>query len=415
MSAWSDEAVVAEIAARANAWTPPAGQPLGLADGTVGTALLLAELSRHDPELRRAAHARLTDAATTLLPVAGRLGPGLYQGTAGLAFAIRAAVRKPGDYATIRERLDTFLRERLGRLLALEKARMSEGKELVPRERFDAVTGVTGIARYFLDDPAGPQAVRDALRYLTALTEPRVHEGRTLPGWAGPPWPGQEADGDTIDVGLAHGIAGPLALLSLCWSRGIRVPGQDAAIRRAAKWLLSWRQDDEAGPYWPMMVSAADEAAGRRPRHEPHRPSWCYGPPGIARALQLAGLALGETEWPRVAVDAMHAVRRRPEGRAGLDDPGLCHGLAGQAHLTRVIAHDAQDPILAEHAASLTDRLRARFEPASAFGYPTRGRRRLPPAIWDAPTFLEGSAGVALVLHRRGPTPPRWDAALLVN
>ncbi|WP_371106029.1 MULTISPECIES: lanthionine synthetase LanC family protein [Streptomyces] len=48
-------------------------------------------------------------------------------------------------------------------------------------------------------------------------------------------------------MGLAHGIAGPLALLSLCWTRGLRVPGHDTAVRRIARWLMSWSRGARAG------------------------------------------------------------------------------------------------------------------------------------------------------------------------
>ncbi|AEM84946.1 lanthionine synthetase C family protein [Streptomyces violaceusniger] len=406
----SREAVVAEIAGRAEAWTPPADLPIGLAGGSAGTALLFVELSRDDPALRPTAHARLAAAAKTIGSAPGSGGHGLYDGLAGLAFAIKAAVRAPGDYATVLTQLNAVVRDRLQHILDLEHARMADGTEPAPRERFDVINGASGLARYFLAEPADPEPVREVLRYLTALTEPIRRHGHTLPGWTATPWPSRETDGDQIDLGLGHGAAGPLALLSLCWTRGIRVPDQDTAILRIAEWLMSWRQSDDSGPYWPALFPAQEELAEHRAPRPPHRPSWCYGTPGVARAMQLAGAALGEEEWVRSATDAMHAVHRRPGGLTDLTDPGLCHGLAGLAYITRVIASDLQDPALTGHADALTERLRAGFAPDTAFGYPTVTH----PAPYDAPTFLEGAAGVALALHRPD-TPPHWDAALMLS
>ncbi|MBP2055289.1 hypothetical protein J2Z21_008303 [Streptomyces griseochromogenes] len=404
------EAVVAEIAARAGAWSAPAGTPIGLAGGTAGTALLLVELSRADPALRPAAHARLAAAARTIGSAPGSERHGLHDGLAGLAFALKAAVRAPGDYATVRTQLDAFLRDRLARLLDLERVRLAHRTEPVPRDRFDVVNGATGLARYFLTDPVDPEPVRAVLRYLIALTEPIRRNGRTLPGWTVTAWPGREADGDLIDLGLAHGVAGPLALLSLCWAKGIRVPDQDTAIRRIVDWLTDRVRTDGTGPYWPSVYPAAAELTGGPSAPPPHRPSWCYGTPGVARAVQLAGAALGEGEWVSTAADALRAVHRRPGALAEMTDPGLCHGVAGLAHLTRVVAFDLADAELARHADALTDRLRARFDPATAFGYPTTA----PPDPQDTPTFLEGAAGVALTLHRPG-APALWDAVLLVS
>ncbi|MBW8086986.1 lanthionine synthetase C family protein [Streptomyces hygroscopicus subsp. hygroscopicus] len=406
----SREDVVAEIARRAEAWSPPADLPIGLSGGSAGAALLFVELSKDDPALRPIAHARLAAAAKTIGSAPGSGGHGLYDGLAGLAFTIKAAVRAPGDYATVLGQLDTVVRDRLRHVLDLEQARMADGTEPAPRERFDVIGGASGLARYFLTEPADPEPVREVLRYLTALTEPIRRHGHTLPGWTATPWPGRETDGDQIDLGLGHGIAGPLALLSLCWTRGIRVPDQDTAVRRIADWLMSRRLTDDNGPYWPALFPAQEEIAGHHAPRPPHRPSWCYGAPGVARAMQLAGAALGEEEWVRSAADAMHAVHRRPGGLTDLKDPGLCHGLAGLAHITRVIATDLEDPVLTSHADALTERLCADFAPDTAFGYPTVTH----PAPFDAPTFLEGAAGVALTLHRPG-TPPHWDAALMLS
>ncbi|MEU4897343.1 lanthionine synthetase LanC family protein [Streptomyces sp. NPDC044780] len=148
-----------------------------------------------------------------------------------------------------------------------------------------------------------------------------------------------------LDLGLPHGVAGPFALLSLCWTRGLRVPDHDTAIRRIARWLMSWRQEHpDTGPGWPGTVSADQELAPARPVLEPQRASWCYGTPGIARALHLAGVALGEDAWVHTAAEAIRAVFARPDGLRGIDDPGLCHGLAGLARITGRMAGGATSP-----------------------------------------------------------------------
>jgi hypothetical protein len=91
---------------------------------------------------------------------------------------------------------------------------------------------------------------------------------------------------------MAHGIAGPLALLSIASSAGWEVDGQTAAIRAAAQWLLTWQTPGTTT--WPPYITGRElddgppapaPAAGRRD-------AWCYGAPGIGRALTLAGHAL---------------------------------------------------------------------------------------------------------------------------
>ncbi|GAA2329785.1 lanthionine synthetase C family protein [Streptomyces violaceusniger] len=403
----------------------------GLAHGPAGAALLLSEASRRDTALRKSVHALLAAAATT----AADPDLGLLTGLGGLGFTVKHATRSPQDYATLRTRIDAALRNGLAELLDAEHPRIEAGAPGARRDRFDAVFGVTGIGRYFLAEPSDPAAVRDVLHHLVTLTEPVRDPGYgelgRLPGWFSPPWPegmGRNSREWVLDLGLAHGVAGPLALLSLCWTRGIRVPDQETAIRRIAQWLMSWRQGDEnTGPWWPKTVSAAQERAAERPalKRGPGaggRPSWCYGTPGIARALHLAGTALGEEEWIRGAADAMRAVFTSPDRMRGMDDPGLCHGLAGLLQITGRMADELEDPSLAARADELAEQLCARFTPGSAFGFPTVLLYADRPQPLDSPTFLEGAAGVALALHERIAPPTgdhagelSWDAALMLS
>ncbi|OPF74292.1 hypothetical protein VT50_0226560 [Streptomyces antioxidans] len=152
------------------------------------------------------------------------------------------------------------------------------------------------------------------------------------------------------------------------------------------------------------------------------RPSWCYGTPGIARALHLAGVALGEEEWIRGAADAMREVLARPDGLRGLNDPGLCHGPAGLLQVTGRMAEELDAPALSARADELAEWLGDRFTLGSVYGFPTV----LPAAggsrTQDSPNPLEGAAGIALVLHGRVAPPagapaeaPAWDAALLLS
>ena len=54
---------------------------------------------------------------------------------------------------------------------------------------------------------------------------------------------------------MAHGIAGPLALMSIAARRDITVPGQLDAIDQISAWLDSWRIGTDAHTWWPGMIS----------------------------------------------------------------------------------------------------------------------------------------------------------------
>ena len=121
-----------------------------------------------------------------------------------------------------------------------------------------------------------------------------------------------------LNCGLAHGIPGPLGTMSLALLAGVTVPGLPAAVEVAASWLAGHEAVGDWGVDWPVAVplaasGAADAsaAAGR-----PNRSGWCYGAPGVSRALwlrawRLTGAAGGTWPWRRCRA---RAGARQPPG-----------------------------------------------------------------------------------------------------
>ncbi|MFG3353795.1 lanthionine synthetase LanC family protein, partial [Streptomyces sp. NPDC048001] len=178
-----------------------------------------------------------------------------------------------------------------------------------------------------------------------------------------------------------------------------------------AEWLLEQRRTDSEGPWWPGQLTLGPS------RQQPGRPSWCYGTPGIARALQLAGLALGVSRWQEAAVVALRSALTR--GGSGEAEPpveaGLCHGLAGLLQITWRAARDSGDPRLAGHLPGLAARLLDLADEDAPFGFATAPGERPPEEHPGG--FLTGAAGAALALHTfASDTAPtsRWDRALLL-
>ncbi|NEA07719.1 lanthionine synthetase, partial [Streptomyces sp. SID10692] len=77
-----------------------------------------------------------------------------------------------------------------------------------------------------------------------------VRHGTRLPAW----WITDGLDhglAEHVNLGLAHGVSGPLALLSTAWLADVRVDGQDEAVERTVALLARLATTDEAGPRWP--------------------------------------------------------------------------------------------------------------------------------------------------------------------
>ncbi|MGP4103415.1 lanthionine synthetase C family protein [Nonomuraea sp. KM90] len=385
-----------------------------LSRGYPAVALLFAELGRDDSRWRDIAHAMLSQAVAEI-PV--QVDMSLYTGLASIAFAARANAVEDGDYTSVLGQLDSRLSQAAGSLCAAE-LRTLRTTGLATVQSYDVISGLTGLGRYLLLTRSHQESVSEILRYLVAVTE---RQRADVPGWWVDSRPFAEMSQEAVEAyawghgnfGLAHGISGPLVLLSLAWRMGVIVPGQQAAIERVVDWLLRWQFVDGYGVCWPTVVSL-EQHEGRETVPPRYVGSWCYGTPGLARAIQIAGLALNRPDWRQVADRAMLSALERPVEHLNLRSAAICHGWAGLLQTAVRIAADGSEA--GERVADLAaERTLALFESEAAFGFrfPT-GRS---PASHDGPGLLEGAAGTALSLHgyATGRLPRfEWDAALLL-
>ncbi|UNO39508.1 lanthionine synthetase C family protein [Streptomyces sp. MST-110588] len=424
-----------------------------LGEGHSGIALLHAELSHAMPEHRTFAHAHLA-AALSQLPALH--GGGLHGGVTSLAFAAQVARHhRPRSYTTLLDQLDERVLVGLHAVLESEAARLDAGRAGVAMHTYDTISGVTGVGRYLLlrAQDRHRQPLAGLLSYLVRLCRPvRVH-GADVPGWWVPTGPSARPDPrfphGHFNIGVAHGMCGPLALLALCHEAGVLVPGQSEAIHQLAEHILAFRLE---GGRWPRVVAAdafiadaftadvvradvvGDDAYGdeafvddvivsgtARPSGTPGdtMAGWCYGTAGVARALHLAGRALGEPAWRHAATRALTdtLLALTPQQ---ITDGSLCHGWAGLLHATSRMAGENTDGDLVGFLPRLARRLTDAYDPGLPFGFtydrpaPASGRTAAP----HRAGFLEGAAGIALALHAYGtggkPSSP-WDAALLLD
>ncbi|WP_394835735.1 lanthionine synthetase C family protein [Pendulispora rubella] len=371
--------------------------PTSLGDGYPGIGLLFASLAGESPEWARAAHAHLSAALSAARPSNSEC---LFVGIPAVAFAARASVRRPGEYAKLLKAADQRVAAQAERILAADGLRLRAGTAGVPMAVYDVVSGLSGLGRYLLACGPEHEALTERiLMHLVALTRPVDHHGQRAPGWLTP-------DGQ-LNLGLAHGIPGPLALLALAFEMGIRTPGHEQAIRTIVEWILARQGHDDDGPYWPAAIPLEHEVHSPSAPLPPTRTAWCYGAPGIARALHLASRALGESSWCDAACSALESALRRPPEQQRLDDTSLCHGGAGLARIVGIIAQETGSSALSRAYMHLVSNLIEQANDESPF-------------IWShRPGFLEGGVGVALTLL--GPperAPARnlpWEAALLLQ
>ncbi|MEW6281924.1 MAG: lanthionine synthetase C family protein [Candidatus Eremiobacterota bacterium] len=345
-------------------WTP-----WSVAQGDAGLALLYGQLDRTLPGQGwdALAHRCLERAVRATEQPGARLSGALFSGWAGLLF-VAEYLSRGTRYARLRTTLRAQAEDSSQRLL--ERLQAHRGGLGVGD--WDLISGLTGCAVALTREPV--------LRFLADLLQ------RT--GWVTPADQVHasmrpELPEGGFNLGLAHGVPGPLALLCLA---GQPAPEPALGILERA------RLEDDWGPNWPNAVPLR---AGGQPDYVHLRPThaaWCYGSPGVARALWHAGRR-------QPALEAMRAVARRPDAARRLASPALCHGWAGLALQALRFWNDTSDPDLEALARTMFQRLTE--ETSWMEGHPG---------------FLDGAAGIALALAAAAShVEPGWDRILLLS
>ncbi|SDD86991.1 lanthionine synthetase C family protein [Glycomyces harbinensis] len=318
----------------------------------------------------------------------------LFNGAPAIAFVLHAT-DAPSRYDHLRARLHEQVQAITTGRLALARERLHHQRPTGFAE-YSQLSGLSGLATYLLATEPGSDLTGDVLTFLVTLTKP-IRIGRTwMPGWWADHDPflkqSPEFPGGHLNMGAAHGIPGPLTALALAYNANLRVPGQRDAIEWICRFYDTWQH--EAG-WWPQWLTREDLDRGRASQPRPGRPSWCYGTPGIVRALQLAAIALDDPARQAAAEGALARCLNDADQTSLLVEGGLCHGTAGLYRITQRVAEDASGDRFTTALADLEVHLAARPVPEHG--------------------FLDGEVGLAFTLQAAGPRitdESIWDAAL---
>lgn len=387
--------------------------PQSLANGVPGIALLHVELAAAGIRPWQRVHDWL--ASQRHFVTGPESNP--YYGAPAFAHAMASAAQlMPNLYqralSSLDNDIDAVVRERV----AAAYGRFD--KAVAPQlSEFDTIRGLTGYGAYLLRRVPQSDALREILAYLVRLTDPIVVEEHKVPGWwcQGAPskrYEGQFPHGHS-NHGVAHGIGGPLALLSLAAIRGIHVDGQLPAIHAICGWLDAWEATNGGATNWPYWVGLSELRQRRADRPWAQRPSWCYGTAGLGRALQLAAIATGDLVRQHRVETAVADTLVDDNALAVTTDSSLCHGFAGLAHLAAVVAADAAPSA----AQQLRARIPALFHRVQVTGPEPRAiAGKLLTSAVAGPGLLDGAAGTALAVLAATVHPPlsRWDTCLLI-
>lgn len=380
-------------------------------NGAIAAALYLDQLSQalDDHSLDGTIHqyletaiANLTDAA---LPHTFQLG--LFSGLTGFCYAVYICTQSGAKYQQLLTQLDQYYLESLNKKLSLT-GMVSDR----PWSRFDVISGSSGVIRYLLRR-MGDSRFLVPLEYLLEELIQRSSKIHTRDGFFVVPeyLPTERhlrgfPDG-YIDLGMAHGLPGILAALSIARLSGYRARGLDNAIDCLVDTILCARIQNGTRIGWPYGIGPRGEYNGY-----PAQLAWCYGAPGVAFSLALASAARKNISLGEFANEVIQSLSSQDDSLATTAlNPCMCHGSAGLFHILRRFARLNNCSLPNAIVSPLHRALFASWSSSSATGF------TLSPDGSPVPAFslLEGSIGCALPLvSLLSAEPLEWDEFFLL-
>ncbi len=371
-----------------------------LAHGSAGIALFFATLAQAGPSVDGVdAPALARHYASRALDALERipLGPGLFDGLAGIVWSARATHRLLGD-----EDDDD-----------LEVEGVLAG---VPYDRhgFELWNGLAGIALLGMQRSGTPSGAALIQSTVAALDEHGVR-GRYGVHWPTPPAslkPRQRllTPAGDINLGVAHGQAGVVHLLAQCLSRSRVVPRAEELLDPAVAFLIA------AFEGAPLEDELALPVVGRGGAGE--LDAWCNGGLGVSLALLRAAKVRGRHDWQMVGLELARRSARATPAELPPGDASLCHGAAGRAYLLSRLERITGEAPFAESARVWLRHALELRQPETGvggyccFGYDREGEL----CVLHDPGFIHGAAGTGLaLLGTLTDAACGWEAPLMLD
>ena len=284
------------------------------------------------------------------------------------------------------------------------------------RQGYDLISGLVGAGVHFVerlpDETAkrGLGLVLDALE-ATAVETDGGNTWFTAPEFL-PSWQRERAPNGYYNVGVAHGVPGVCWLLAKIWNAQVEAARAELLLRRTFRWLRSCQPEPDRAELPSWIAPGVSREPNRRI-------AWCYGPLGASAVALEAAKEIGDREtedWARTMALACAGV---PPEDARIQDAGLCHGAAGNAHIFYRLARHNEDAKFREAADAWFRATLDYRKPGQGIGgyrmWGDVGDDRQQAWVDDA-TFLTGSAGVGLALLAvTTDIEPNWDRLLLLS
>lgn len=387
---------------------------LYLSNGLPSLCVLFGELSEHypDEDWDLIGHEYIKKIGEELSE-RGSNSLSLFYGLAGIGLGALCLSKEGERYQGFIQGINALINNQLGDLVD----HLRQKKQL-NMEDYDAISGISGIFNYCILSPdIFEENIKKILEYIIHISQEKKVGGLTVPGWYLPVssfvterdkelWP----EG-YVNLGVSHGISALLMVLCNAKRVGITIDGQDETIKRIADFLLQYKIVENEHIYWGTHVSLTELLKGEVTNTNT-RDAWCYGTPGTAYALLLAGKVTDNKVYVDQAIRGMtFAVNRLLD----IYSPTFCHGLSGVAYISYRFFEETNMSFFNDKALDLVEEIESQYDENHPVGFKnieSKGDE----GSYDHVGLIDGTAGILLTLLaiKSGKKTP-WDTAFGLN
>lgn len=320
----------------------------------------------------------------------------LFGGLADVAFAVYSISSLTGNFGKFLDSLNKLIADvLLKQIHILKQTPLDTG-------HYDIILGVSGVLNYLLctytKEEKIDMVLKEAIMYLSDLCEFKIIDDNYVPGWYTKSYKSPFREGmmtENFNYSLSHGIAGVLVVLARSLKLNIIEPKFSKSVKIVLQEMYKQSILEPNGCYyWHGRFYISDYLKEKKPAIEDKRMSWCYGSPGILRAMHVAAQSVHDEYMLNFCKDAFLSLVNLPIQEYGFASPTICHGYSGMLMVLKEQYHDTPDEKIHNSIIEITDIILRMYSKNSRYGY--FGKEGIDED--DSNSLLEGAAGVVLIL-----------------
>ncbi|MDR1567770.1 MAG: lanthionine synthetase C family protein [Streptococcaceae bacterium] len=395
--------------------------PLTMSHGIPGLCLLYAELDRQYPDENWMDCCNVyVQKLVEMVKIYGIEEPSLFSGCSGICLAILESSNKGKFYGKFKDSVDVFLKDLVNE--KIEQINFHEGTLMFD---YDTIQGMTGILNYMLIDSTNQryfiQQIKDIIGYFIQLSKKYNYKDIEVPYWhifSENLFLKEERvlfPEGAINLGVSHGISGPLIVMSKAFESNFKISGLEEAILSISELLTS--SLDTKHNNWPSMVDIR-KLNDKNASFEDSRDAWCYGRPGVAFALLKASQALNDKKLLNIACETMKSA---VHSEIGLISPTFCHGYIGVSYIYKKFYEVTKSDVFNHESKRLMNKTISFYDEYLPFGFPnlehnTNDQNQQEMKMVNTIGILDGVTGILLsLLSLLGNKQTSWDAVFLLD